>query len=133
LLTILSITLVTIRLKYQDSLVPNGDCMKKSLVFTKSVAFEKTLIDKLEDYFTANEKEDKKINFSAEVTSLIEMGLKYRQLENTLLSGKKSQLGDMAATTGKARLQDLIKDKVEFDETALEPPKPSKGIRIQKL
>jgi hypothetical protein len=63
--------------------------MKKNLVFTKSIAFEKTLIDKLEEYLTIVEKDGKKINFSAEVTSLIEAGLRFKQIEKELLAGKR--------------------------------------------
>lgn len=108
--------------------------MKKSLVFTKSIAFEKALIDRLEEYLSTTEKDGKRINFSAEVTTLIEAGLLYKQMEKDVLAGKRPQAGDGALlTTGKAKLKDLIRDKVEFGETALEPPKPVKGIRLQKL
>lgn len=112
--------------------IPCGDLMKKSLVFTKSIAFEKTLIDKLEEHLVSIEKEGKKINFSAEVASLIEAGLKYRQLEKALRAGKRD-IGESTSVLSKTSLHDLVKDKVEFNETALEQPKPVKGIRIQKL
>ena len=108
--------------------------MKKSLVFTKSIAFEKKLIDKLEDHLAHAEKEGKKVNFSAEVANLIEAGLKYRQIEHDLLSGKRSHLGeDATITTGRTKLSDLVKQKIEFDESALEQPTPVKGIRIKKI
>jgi hypothetical protein len=106
--------------------------MKKSLVFTKSVAFEKALIDRLEEYLSAIEKEGKKVNFSAEVTSLIEAGLKYKQIEKAGLSGKRSGAGDTIAY-GKPRLQDLVKNKIEFEESALQQPRPVKGMRMQKI
>jgi hypothetical protein len=108
--------------------------MKKSLVFTKSIAFEKTLIDKLEGHLEHIEKEGKKVNFSAEVANLIEAGLKYRQIEKDLLSGKRSRIGeDVAVTTGRAKLSDLVKEKIEFEESALDQPKPVKGLRINKI
>ena len=108
--------------------------MKKSLVFTKSIAFEKTLIDKLEDYLGPAEKEGKKVNFSAEVASLIEAGLRFKQIEKELAAGKRPQLAqDGMLTTSKTKLYDLVKEKIEFSENALEQPKPVKGIRIQKI
>jgi hypothetical protein len=108
--------------------------MKKSLVFTKSIAFEKVLIDRLEEYMSTPEKEGKRINFSGEVANLIEAGLKYKQIEKDLLAGKRSQLiPEGAALVNKSRLKDLMKDKIEYGETALEQPKPIKGIRINKL
>ncbi len=108
--------------------------MKKSLVFTKSIAFEKSLIDRLEEYLSTPEREGKRINFSGEVANLIEAGLKYKQIEKDLAAGKRSQLiPEGAAMTSKTRLKDLMKDKIEYGETALEQPKPIKGIRINKL
>jgi len=108
--------------------------MKKSLVFTKSIAFEKTLIDKLEGYLGTADQEGKKVNFSAEVSSLIEAGLLYKQLEKDVLAGKRPQLGqDTLITAGKVKLHDLIKQKIEYGSTGLEQPKPVKGIRIQKI
>jgi hypothetical protein len=108
--------------------------MKKSLVFTKSIAFEKTLIDRLEEYLSTIEKDNKRVNFSGEVSGLIEAGLKYKQIEHELASGKRSKLGqDAVLTTGKAKLEDLIKNKVEFEETAMEQPKPVRGVRINKI
>jgi len=108
--------------------------MKKSLVFTKSIAFEKNLIDRLEEYLSTPEREGKRINFSAEVANLIEAGLAYKQVEKDLLAGRSVKLGtENVSTVGKARLRDLIKDKIEFGETALEQPKPVKGLRMQKL
>lgn len=50
----------------------------KRMTFTKSIAFEKALIDKLEDYLKMKEG-GQRINFSAEVTELIEAGLKYKR------------------------------------------------------
>jgi hypothetical protein len=108
--------------------------MKKSLVFTKSIAFEKSLIDRLEEYLSTIEKEGKRVNFSAEVANLIEAGLLYKQIEKDLLAGRSIKLGqEELSMAGKAKLRDLIKDKIEFGGTALEPPKPVKGIRMQKL
>jgi len=108
--------------------------MKKSLVFTKSIAFEKSLIDKLEEYLSTPDREGKRINFSGEVANLIEAGLAYKQVEKDLLAGKSVKLGtENASMVGKARLRDLIKDKIEFGETALEQPKPVKGLRMQKI
>ena len=108
--------------------------MKKSLVFTKSIAFEKNLIDRLEEYLSTPEREGKRINFSAEVANLIEAGLMYKQVEKDLLAGRSVKLGtENVSMAGKARLRDLIKDKIEFGETALEQPKPVKGLRMQKL
>jgi len=108
--------------------------MKKSLVFTKSIAFEKNLIDRLEEYLSTPDREGKRINFSAEVANLIEAGLAYKQVEKDLLTGRSVKLGtEGVSMAGKARLRDLIKDKIEFGETALEQPKPVKGLRMQKL
>ena len=130
LIIILSIILTT-SLIYEKYLSPIGDFMKKSLVFTKSIAFEKTLIDRLEVYLTNVERDGKRINFSAEVASLIEAGLKYKQIEKAGYPSKKGVLD--ATIVGKPRLQDLVKDKIEFEESALEQPKPVKGMRMQKL
>jgi hypothetical protein len=108
--------------------------MKKSLVFTKSIAFEKNLIDRLEEYLSTPEREGKRINFSGEVANLIEAGLAYKQVEKDLLAGRSVKLGtENVSMVGKAKLRDLIKDKIEFGETALEQPKPVKGLRMQKL
>ena len=108
--------------------------MKKSLVFTKSIAFEKSLIDRLEEYLSTPQKEGKRVNFSAEVANLIEAGLAYKQVEKDLLAGRSVKLGsENVAMASKAKLRDLIKDKIEFGETALEQPKPIKGLRMQKL
>ncbi len=68
------------------------------------------------------------------MANLIEAGLKYKQIEKDLLAGKRSQLiPEGAALVNKSRLKDLMKDKIEYGETALEQPKPVKGIRINKL
>lgn len=79
----------------------NGGVNMKKLTFTKSIAFEKALIDKLEDYLKMKDG-GQRINFSAEVTDLIECGLKHKQDE---LDGQPS------SPIKKPTLHDIIKGK----------------------
>lgn len=87
------------------------------MVFTKSIAFEKALIDKLEQYLTLKEGA-KRINFSAEITELIEAGMKYKQLE------KEGRV--RLPAEAKPSLADVVR------KSGLEAPKPS-GLRIHRL
>ena len=103
--------------------------MAKKLVFTKSVAFEKTLIDKLDAYLTVLEGEGKRANFSGAVSELIELGLRAKQ-------GTRKSVGDGVVRTGKPGLREIVGSHglpVEKIDLGVPSVPRARGLRIQKL